>query len=448
MPALPDDQSPSDDQSPPAKSNRPSFQAPIGTHDLLAPDSGRWLALANLFADTAARYGFGLLATPVFENAAVFNQVGGGTDVVGKEMYEFADRSDRRMALRPEGTAAVCRAFAQHRPTTPWKVWYQGPFFRYEAPQAGRFRQFHQFGAETLGTDDPDADVEVIALAAEVLAAVGLRKVRLLINSLGDGDTRTVYAAALGRYLQENLCRLDEADHAKAVSHPLRVLDSKHPATIEAVDGAPRIEQFLSPAAAEHFERVQAGLTALGIAHQKESRLVRGLDYYTHTAFEFRADELNSAQDTVCGGGRYNGLVEALGGPATPGIGFGLGIERLLLTCDAEGVFELPNTSPTVWVIDLTDGSVARDFTQRLRAVGICADRSFDGRSMRAQIRSADRAGAVAAVIVGKDELASGEWTLRWLRPPFPEPLGNDDRETSVRSEELLARLQVLLAGL
>ncbi len=435
----------------PASSDQPSqavrttqhpIKTPIGTHDLLPPDSDRWIVLTNLFAQVASCYGFSLLNTPVFEQAAVFDQVGGGTDVVGKEMYRFADRSDREMALRPEGTAAVCRAFSQHRPTTPWKVWYQGPFFRYEAPQAGRFRQFHQFGAETLGTVDPDADVEIIALASELLTGVGLRKVSLVINSLGDKDTRATYSAALGEYLQANLKNLNEADHEKAASHPLRVLDSKHPESIEATDNAPKIEQFLSPAAAEHFNRVRAGLDAIGIKYQTDHRLVRGLDYYTNTTFEFRSRSLDSAQDTVCGGGSYNGLVEALGGPPTPGVGFGLGIERLLLTCDAEGVFQIPAIGPKVWVIDVTDGSVARDLTQQLRTAGISSDRSFDGRSMRAQMRSADRAGAQVAIIIGDDELASGAYTMRWLRAPFPEPLSDEQREMPVQVDALIATLR------
>ncbi len=397
------------------RSHKIKVKTPIGTHDLLPPDSARWTSLTELFARTAQRYGFGLLSTPVFEQAAVFDQVGGGTDVVGKEMYQFADRSDRQMALRPEGTAAVSRAFSQHRPTTPWKVWYQGPFFRYEAPQAGRYRQFHQFGAETLGTGDPDADVEIIALAAEILKQVGLRQVRLVVNSLGTLETRFRYVDALRTYLSKRRDHLHKADQKKAVTHPLRLLDSKYPETIEATREAPPIEEFLDPAAAWHFKRVQAGLDALDVAYEKEPRLVRGLDYYTHTTFEFQSDAIDAAQDTICGGGRYDSLVEALGGPPTPGIGFALGIERLLLACDAEGVFVKPPPVPDVWVIDVTDGSNARYLTQWLREANYNADRSFDGRSMLAQIRSADRAGAHVAVIIGSDEIETGTYSLRRL---------------------------------
>jgi len=377
-----------------------SFRTPIGTHDLTPPESGRWVALLGAFIAAADRAGFGYLQTPIFEDIGVFARIGEGTDVVGKEMYEFFDRSDRHLALRPECTASVCRAFAQHRPTTPWKVWYQGPFFRYEAPQAGRYRQFHQIGAETLGTDDPDADVEIIALAAEFFRAIGLQRVPLLVNSMGDAGTRVAYSEALGSYLRRRAGDVDPQDRDKIERHPLRILDSKRPAT------------------AAHFERVREGLDALGIDHEVEHKLVRGLDYYTRTTFEFRAASLDAAQDTVCGGGRYNGLVEALGGPPTPGIGFALGIERLLLACDAEGVFDVPAQRAEVWVIDTAGGATARDLTHELRPVGIRADRAFDDRSIRAQMRAADRSGAEIALIVGTDEVEAGTVTVRPLRRP------------------------------
>ena len=218
-----------------------TFRTPIGTHDLAPPESGRWVALLGTFIGLADRAGFGYLQTPIFEDIGVFARIGEGTDVVGKEMYEFFDRSDRHLALRPECTASVCRAFAQHRPTTPWKVWYQGPFFRYEAPQAGRYRQFHQIGAETLGTDDPDADVEIIALAADLFDALGLQQVPLLLNSMGDADTRAAYGDALGVYLQRRAGDVDPEDRDKIVRHPLRILDSKREATAEVAAEAPQI---------------------------------------------------------------------------------------------------------------------------------------------------------------------------------------------------------------
>ncbi|MCH1614582.1 MAG: histidine--tRNA ligase [Acidimicrobiales bacterium] len=390
-----------------------SFQTPIGTSDLLPLGSARWQATLQLFKEVSTRSGFGYLSTPIFEDIGVFSRVGEGTDVVRKEMYEFLDKSDRRLALRPEGTAAVCRAFVQHHPVTPWKVYYHGPFFRYEAPQAGRYRQFHQLGIETLGSDDPDADVEVMALAWEMFQKMGLRQIELSLNSMGDGDTRANYAEALTDYLNRHRDAIDEEDREKISDHPMRVLDSKRRATRKVTDEAPKISDFLSASAIAHFDRVQDGLTALGIAYKVEPRLVRGLDYYTHTTFEFQSKALSAAQNTICGGGRYNGLVEELGGPVTPGIGFGMGIERLLLACDAEDVFPAPKSSLDVWVIDVAGGSHARDITYELRSHGVNADRSFDSRSMRSQMRSANRSGAPIALIVGEDEVAAGNVALR-----------------------------------
>ncbi len=392
------------------------FRTPIGTRDLMPSESARWEAVTNVFTDVASRAGFCLVDTPIFEDVGVFSRIGEGTDVVGKEMYEFRDRSDRPMALRPEGTASVCRAFAQHRPPVPWKVYYRGPYFRYEAPQAGRFRQFHQFGIESIGSDDPDIDVEVIAVAWEVLRSVGLQRVPLVINSMGDPDTRARYQEALRRYLSNRLSEIDEEDKDKAESHPLRVLDSKRPATQAVTNDAPKIGEFLTPDAEQHFDRVKDGLGSLDIPFAIEPTLVRGLDYYTHTTFEFQSSALETAQNTVCGGGRYNGLIEELGGPPTPGIGFGMGIERLLLACDAEESFPSPGSDTQVWVVDVADGRSARDLTHQLRSQGIVADRAFDGRSMRSQMRSADRSGAKIALIVGEQELADRTVAIRMLR--------------------------------
>ena len=423
-----------------------TFRTPIGTHDLAPPESGRWVALLGTFIGLADRAGFGYLQTPIFEDIGVFARIGEGTDVVGKEMYEFYDRSDRHLALRPECTASVCRAFAQHRPTTPWKVWYQGPFFRYEAPQAGRYRQFHQIGAETLGTDDADADVEIIALAADFFEALGLQQVPLLVNSMGDADTRASYGDALSAYLQRRAGDVDPADRDKIERHPLRILDSKRAATAAVAAEAPQITDFLSSTTAAHFERVREGLDALGIPHEVEPKLVRGLDYYTRTTFEFRAASLDAAQDTICGGGRYNGLVEALGGPPTPGIGFALGIERLLLACDSEGVFDVPTQRAEVWIVDTAGGAAARDLTYELRSVGIRADRAFDDRSMRAQMRAADRSGAEIALIVGPDEAGAGTVTVRPLRRP--DGGSTDEPQQTVARADLLGTLRTVFDAL
>lgn len=397
------------------------FKAPVGTHDVLPPESERWQALIAHFASLVGRAGFGLLQSPMFEEIGVFARVGEGTDVVRKEMYDFHDKGDRHLALRPEGTASVARAFVQHRPTPPWKVWYAAPSFRYERPQAGRFRQHHQLGVEALGCADPDLDVEIISLLWDFYASIGLRQVELVINSMGTTEDRRAYIGAIREWLHARIDQLDPADAEKVADHPMRVLDSKRPITIAATVDAPRITDHLSPDALAHFVRVQEGLAALGIPFRIEPRLVRGLDYYTHTTFEFISHALDAAQSTIGGGGRYDGLVESLGGPPTAGIGFGSGIERVLLTCDAEGVFPAAQSRVDVYIIDTTGGASARDLSVELRRAGLSVDRAFDGRSMKSQMKSADRSGAAYALIIGSDELASDVVTLRPLRDHQPQ---------------------------
>src|ERR687891_193670 len=271
-----------------------SFRAPIGTQDVLPPESARWQRLIATFAGVAERLGV-------------------GTEVVRKEMYDFRDKGDRHLALRPEATASVARAYVQHRPPTPWKVWCLTPAWRYERPQAGRLRQHHQVDVEAIGVADPDLDVEVIALGAAYLQALGLRRWRLVLNTMGTPADRVAYGETLTAWLRERAADLAPEDREKIDGHPLR---------------------------------------SLRIPYEVEPGLVRGLDYYTHTLFEFQSEALDTAQSTVIGGGRYDGLVEQLGGPPTPGIGFGSGIERMLLACDAEGVFAGPESTLDVFVVD------------------------------------------------------------------------------------------------
>lgn len=407
------------------------FRAPVGTRDVLPPESARWERLIALFAAQVERAGYGLVLSPMFEDVGVFERVGEGTDVVRKEMYDFDDKGGRRIALRPEGTASVVRAYVQHRPTPPFKAWYTAPNFRYERPQAGRFRQHHQLGVEALGTDDADLDVEVVALAWSVCAALGLTQVTLLLNSLGDDACRPAYLEALKEFLAAAvLCDEHAGSYEK---NPLRVLDCKRDACRAATADAPRLVDRLCEPCDSHFARVKAGLDSLGVAYTLQPRLVRGLDYYTRTTFELAAEALDSAQNAVGGGGRYDKLAEALGGPPTAGIGFGMGIERLLLACDAEAVFPGPAPAVDVWVIDATGGTHALALTHELRAAGVSADRGFDGRSMKSQFKSADRSGARLALVVGDNEVASATVTLRDLRAGDQETVGRADVVEHVR---------------
>ncbi len=395
------------------------FQAPKGTQDVLPPESARWEALLATYARVVEGAGYGLLQSPMFEDAALYQRVSEGADAVRKEMYDFEDKGGRRVALRPEGTASVVRAFVQHRPLLPWKVWYATPEFRYENVQAGRYRQHHQVGLEVLGAHDPEVDIEVITLGWEFLAALGLRRVELVVNSMGTPADRIAYVEVLQSWLGERRGDLDAEDRDRVDTHPMRVLDSKRPATRDVTADAPRITDHLGVESRAHFDAVQAGLAAMGIPFALEPRLVRGFDYYTHTTFELVSNALDNAQATVLGGGRYDGLVEEIGGPPTPGVGFGSGIERVLLTCDAEGVFPAPAQLLDVFVVDVVGGLEARQLTAELRRAGLRADRAFDRKGMRAQMKAADRSGAAVALIVGEQELADGHVSVRALRGEF-----------------------------
>ncbi len=394
-----------------------AFRAPPGTHDVLFPDSARWEAVIATFASLAHRAGYGLVVNPIFEDERVFVRgIGAGSDVASKEMYRFEDRGARRLALRPEGTASVVRAFVQHRPPAPWKAWYVTPAFRYERPQAGRYRQHHQIGVEAIGSGDPDLDTEVIALAWQFYADVGLGGVHLRIGSMGDSTCRPAFERALRSWLDANMSKLCNEHRIKATANPLRVLDCKSEECRSATESAPSISEALCPGCAEHFKRVREGLDALEVPYVCDPRLVRGFDYYTRTTFELSSPYLDAAQNGVGGGGRYDGLVEALGGPPSPAVGFGIGIERLLLACEAEGSPARAARLVDVFVVDVVGGESARRWTHELRLAGIGADRAFDGRSLKAQMRLADRSGAEIAVIVGPEEKAAGKAAIRRLR--------------------------------
>jgi histidyl-tRNA synthetase len=410
-------------------SARKVLRAPVGTRDVLWPESRRWEVLVATFARQARLAGYGLLLTPVLEDAGLFRRaVGDESEVLRKEMYELTDRGGRTLALRPEGTAPVVRAFVQHHPPVPWKVWYVTPAFRYERPQAGRYRQHHQVGAEALGSDDPDLDVEVIALAAGFYAELGLQGIDLSLGSMGCAADRPAYVRALREHLAKRREMLCEEHRERFELNPLRVLDCKRPQCLAVTTDAPKMLDFLDEPCATHLARVREGLDALGIAHRIDARLVRGLDYYTRTTFEFAAVSLEAAQNAVGGGGRYDTLAEAIGGPPTAGIGFGIGIERLLLACDAEGCFAASPCAPEVFVVDVTGGAAARDLSAELRAAGFAALRAYDDRSIKAQLKLADRSRARYAVIVGPRETEDQTVTVRSLR---------EGKQTTVRREEL-----------
>jgi histidyl-tRNA synthetase len=393
------------------------FRAPKGVHDVLPPASRQWEAVVAAFAARARRAGYGLVVTPVFEHVEVYQRVGATTDVVRKEMYEFEDRGGRRLALRPEGTAGVVRAFAQHRPPTPWKVWYVAPNFRSEQPQEGRYRQHWQLGVEVLGPDDPAVDVEVIALAHGFYRDIGLGQVRLLLNSMGDDESRQRYRAVLLDYWRAH-ADLIGGEMERAEANPLRILDSKRDDWHDMLERAPQLGEYLSPEPATHFEHVQDGLRELGIEFTIAPRLVRGFDYYTGTAFEFVSDALDAAQNAVGGGGRYDRLAEEMGGPPTPGIGFGIGIERVLIACGREGADPAGVVPPLdVFVVDaLPDaGRHATVLVHELREAGLAADRAFGSRSVKKQWGAADRSGARYGVMLGSRELERGHVVVKDL---------------------------------
>jgi len=412
------------------------FRTSPGMRDILDPESGRWRRFVSAFEHTVEPAGYRQIIPPLLEDIGVFQRVGEATDVVTKEMYDFVDKGERHVALRPEQTASVCRAFVQHRPVTPWKAWYSGPNFRYEKPQRGRFRQFDQVGIEVLGATDPFLDVEVIALGWNFLAGLGLRRLTLQINSLGEPADRERFMSALSVHFTSNLEALSAESRITLTKNPLRVLDSKRDEDHAIIASAPRIADFYSDQARTHFASVRDGLERLGIPFVVNERLVRGLDYYRHTTFEYVGGTLDSAQNALGGGGRYDGLVEDLGGPPTPGIGFAIGVDRTLLACDDEGVFGAPPTSVQVFVIDTTGGAEALVLTDELRRSGISADRAFESRSMKSQMKAADRSGAAVALIIGSDELASGTVVVRPLR---------GGEQVSVSRAEVLPTLQKVL---
>jgi histidyl-tRNA synthetase len=421
-----------------------TFQTPVGTRDVLGPDSGEWEGIIALFAEMAYRAGFQLAIQPMFEDVGVFNRgIGEESEVATKEMYTFTDRGDRWLALRPEGTASVVRAFVQHHPVVPFKAWYASPVFRYERPQAGRYRQHHQLGVEVLGTEDPDVDVEVIALAHDFYRSIGLTQVTLMVNSMGHVACRSEYVSFLLQHLTALVSDLCEEHQKTFQKNPLRVLDCKKESCVAVTNAGPMLPDYLCDECSLHFGRVTAGLDELGILWRSNPRLVRGFDYYTRTTFEFSAASLDAAQNAIGGGGRYDQLAAQLGGDDTPGIGFGIGIERLLLARAAEGVSTtLLRRTLDVFVVD-TVGTESNGLVHTLRRAGFAVDRAYDGRSMKAQMKAADRSGARVALLVGPQEVGDGQVTLRDLRTTAV-----DTAQISVPRQELIPTLHTFLKDL
>jgi len=417
------------------------LQSLRGMVDLLPEHTLLWQQIESLARQHFARAGLAEIRTPLLEPTALFARgIGEATDVVGKEMYTFVDRSDRSCTLRPEGTASVVRAAIQHGLLHQGlqRLWYAGPMFRYERPQAGRQRQFHQIGLEFLGAADARSDVEAIAIAWDLLVDLGLTGLTLELNTLGTRDDRERFRAALVAFLEAHRHQLDPDSQDRLTRNPLRILDSKDPKTQTLLEGAPTLAAALDPASRGRFDQVQAGLRALGIPYRLNHRLVRGLDYYSHTAFEMTSSELG-AQATVCGGGRYDGLVEQLGGPATAAVGWALGLERLVLLLARGPGATVGPLAPDLYVVNrgAAAESAALVLARSLRLQGLCVELDPGGAAFGKQFKRADRSGAPWAVVLGEEEQAAGVVQLKPLR-------GQPSPKTTLPLADLPALLQLL----
>jgi histidyl-tRNA synthetase len=407
------------------------IQAPKGVSEYAPPLSAAFEWVRDSLIAPAKLAGYQLIELPVFEDTALFSRgVGESTDVVSKEMYTFEDRGGRSITLRPEGTAGVMRAVIEKgldRGQLPVKVWYSGQFFRAERPQAGRYRQFYQVGIEAIGLDDPAIDAEVIAIADQGFKAIGLRNYRLEITSLGDANSRAAHRVDLLKFIEK--LDLDEATRIRAAINPLRLFDDKRPEMKSAMQNAPLLLDYLSAESLANFNQVKNYLDLLGISYQVNPRMVRGLDYYTGTTFEFIHEDLG-AQSGIGGGGRYDGLMEILGGQSLSGIGFGLGVDRALLAAQAEGVITDDQFTSDLFIIPLGDDqkSVALSLAAQLRSAGIRTEIAFGDRALKGAMKAADKSGSRYVVIIGADEVASGSVDLKRM---------SDGTITSVKISEL-----------
>ncbi|MBI1725354.1 MAG: histidine--tRNA ligase [Candidatus Tectomicrobia bacterium] len=400
-----------------------------GVKDILPEESPRWQRVEALARETFARYGYSEIRVPIFERTELFaRSIGEETDIVNKEMYTFDDKGGESLTLRPEATASMCRAYVQNalysQPGVA-KLFCIGPMFRYERPQAGRLRQFHQIDAEAFGSEDPSVDAEVIVMLADFLSAAGLKDLSLQVNNLGDAECRPAYSRALKEYLREAAQGLGPEVKERAGRNPLRFLDSKDPDHQAIIARAPTIDRHWNAACRAHLDAVCGHLKGAGIRYEVNPRLVRGLDYYCLTVFEVTSSHLG-AQNAVCGGGRYDGLVEELGGPPTPAIGFAIGMERLLqLTGEGSGESAGSSAALDAFIVPLGGIAAAEAFALagELRRGGLRVDLSFGGGSMKSQMRRAGRSGARFVLVLGDDEIAKGTVTLRDMRESRQEEL-------------------------
>ncbi|HEM3724695.1 TPA: histidine--tRNA ligase [Streptococcus suis] len=396
------------------------LQKPKGTQDLLPQDSAKWQYVENFTRNIFKQYNYAEIRTPIFEHYEVISRsVGDTTDIVTKEMYDFYDKGERHITLRPEGTAPVVRSYVENKlfapeVQKPAKFYYMGPMFRYERPQAGRLRQFHQIGVECFGSSNPATDVETIAMAYHFFEELGIQNIRLHLNSLGNPESRAAYRQALIDYLTPLKDQLSKDSQRRLEENPLRVLDSKEKEDKVAVENAPSILDYLDEESTAHFEAVKSMLDSLGIAYTIDTNMVRGLDYYNHTIFEFMT-EVGSNDLTICAGGRYDGLVSYFGGPETPAFGFGMGIERLILVLEKQGI-ELPlDTQLDVYIAVLGQeaNGGALELVQAIRKQGFRAERDYLDRKLKAQFKSADVFGAKTIITLGGSELESGQVVVK-----------------------------------
>lgn len=394
-----------------------AYQRPKGTNDILPGESQKWQKIEQTARKLFAQYQFHEIRTPIFEHIEVISRsVGDTTDIVTKEMYDFHDKGDRHITLRPEGTAPIVRSFVENKLfgpefQKPYKVYYMGPMFRYERPQKGRLRQFHQIGVEVFGSDNPATDVETMAMALQFFRELGIKDLRLVINSLGDQETRIAYRQALINYLTPFKEQLSADSNRRLLENPLRVLDSKDEKDKAVVANAPSILDYLSENAKNHFAQVTKMLDALNIAYEIDSNMVRGLDYYTHTIFEIMSDDKKmGAQSTICAGGRYNQLVAELGGPETSGFGFAMGFERLLMILEAQGIQLAAENPLNAYVVSLGEATniEALQIVQSIRQAGFSAERDVMNRKAKAQFKTADKLQAQLVLTIGETELANG----------------------------------------